>query len=137
MNNKITDVEAYNKLNNVKNDEDKKDKNDKKDDYKKNDNINMSNNNNEYKDKYENLVKKEIQLNERIKYLEDSGNKKEDAKNAALKDNEALTKKLQEVAKNWMTSKSLLEDFKNFIKQNVKEEKAKDFYKSLQMSEDL
>ena len=135
MNNKITDVEAYNKLNNVKIDEDKKDK--KEDNKKNNNNINMSNSNNEYKDKYENLVKKEIQLNERIKYLEDSGKKKEDAKIAALKDNEVLTKKLQEVAKNWMTSKSLLEDFKNFIKQNVKEEKAKDFYKSLQMSEDL
>ena len=135
MNNKITDVEAYNKLNNMKNDEDKKDK--KEDNKKNNNTINMPNNNNEYKDKYENLVKKEIQLNERIKYLEDSGKKKEDAKIAALKDNEVLTKKLQEVAKNWMTSKSLLEDFKNFIKQNVEEEKAKEFYKSLQMSEDL
>ena len=86
--------------------------------------------------KKEKIQKLEI-LNERIKFLEDSGKKKEDAKIAALKDNEVLTKKLQEVAKNWMTSKSLLEDFKNFIKQNVEEEKSKEFYKSLQMSEDL
>ena len=134
MNNKITDIEAYNQLNKDKKEEDK---NNIK---KENNNIinkninNISNNNNnndEYKNKFEDLLKKEELLNERIKILEQSLKKKDELNEITTKTNVEFTLKLQEVANNWMNSKATIEELKRFINQNIDPNKSKSFFEEL------
>ena len=133
MNNKITDIEAYNQLNNDKKEEEKN--NIKKENNKNivnNNNINnISNKNDEYKKKFEDLLKKEELLNERIKILEQSLKKKDELNEITTKSNVEFTLKLQEVANNWMNSKATIEELKRFINQNVDPNKSKNIFEEL------
>ena len=136
MNNKITDNEAYNKLNSTNKEVDKK-KDDENINYtNKNsvNNVNIINKKDEYKGKYEELLKKQELLNQRIKILEERLIAKEDLNKITTKNNEELTKKLQEVANNWMNSKATIEDLKRFIKENVQQhDKIKKIYEQLHL----
>ena len=136
MNNKITDIEAYNNLNNTNKEVDKK-KDDENINYtNKNsvNNVNIINKKDEYKGKYEELLKKQELLKQRIKVLEESLIAKEDLNKITTKNNEELTKKLQEVANNWMNSKATIEDLKRFINENVQQhDKIKKIYEQLHL----
>ena len=136
MNNKITDIEAYNNLNNTNKEVDKK-KDDENINYtNKNsvNNVNIINKKDEYKGKYEELLKKQELLNQRIKVLEERLIAKEDLNKITTKNNEELTKKLQEVANNWMNSKATIEDLKRFINENVQQhDKIKKIYEQLHL----
>jgi serine/threonine protein kinase len=136
MNNKITDIEAYNNLNNTNKEVDKK-KDDENINYtNKNsvNNVNIKNKKDEYKGKYEELLKKQELLKQRIKVLEESLIAKEDLNKITTKNNEELTKKLQEVANNWMNSKATIEDLKRFINENVQQhDKIKKIYEQLHL----
>ena len=129
MNNKITDVEAYNKLNNS-NKEDDKNKNNENS--KKISNSNIGNKKDEYKGKYEDSLKKQELLYQRIKVLEEGLKAKDDLNKITTQSNEELTKKLQEVAQNWMNSKANIEELKRFIDENVEQkDKIKNIYEQL------
>ena len=129
MNNKITDVEAYNKLNNS-NKEDDKNKNNENS--KKISNSNIGNKKDEYKGKYEDSLKKQELLYQRIKVLEEGLKAKDDLNKITTQNNEELTKKLQEVAQNWMNSKANIEELKRFIDENVEQkDKIKNIYEQL------
>ena len=136
MSNKITDIEAYNNLNNTNKEVDKK-KDDENINYtNKNsvNNVNIINKKDEYKGKYEELLKKQELLKQRIKVLEESLIAKEDLNKITTKNNEELTKKLQEVANNWMNSKATIEDLKRFINENVQQhDKIKKIYEQLHL----
>ena len=97
-----------------------------------NNNINkISNNNDEYKKKFEDLLKKEELLNERIKILEQSLKKKDELNEITTKSNMEFTIKLQEVANNWMNSKATIEELKRFINQNIDPNKSKNIFEEL------
>jgi len=129
MNNKISGTEAIDKLNNNKDEEKKDDK--KNENNKQNNNVNKNEDYKEYKNKYEDLIKKENMLTDRIKILEEDLQKKEDLNIITTKSNEQITKKLQEVANNFMNSKATIEDLKRFINENVDKEKSKRLYEEL------
>jgi serine/threonine protein kinase len=130
MNNKITDVDAFNKLNNNKNDENKKEQNtDNKIDVNKiNNDINLNKKIEEYKNKYEDLVETEKKLNTRIEDLEEIVKKKEDVNKSALEYNEVIFKRMKEVGDNWVKSKMLLISLDKFIETNVDKQKVQEFY---------
>ena len=130
MNNKITDVDAFNKLNNNKNDENKKEQNtDNKIDVNKiNNDINLNKKIEEYKNKYEDLVEIEKKLNTRIEDLEEIVKKKEDVNKSALEYNEVIFKRMKEFGDNWVKSKMLLISLDKFIETNVDKQKVQEFY---------
>ena len=129
MNNKITDVEAYNKLNNSNKEVDKNKNNENNN---KISNSNIGNKKDEYKGKYEDSLKKQELLYQRIKVLEEGLKAKDDLNKITTQNNEELTKKLQEVAQNWMNSKANIEELKRFIDENVEQkDKIKNIYEQL------
>ena len=129
MNNKITDVEAYNKLNNSNKEDDKNKNNEIRN---KMSNSNIGNKKDEYKGKYEDSLKKQELLYQRIKVLEEGLKAKDDLNKITTQSNEELTKKLQEVAQNWMNSKANIEELKRFIDENVEQkDKIKNIYEQL------
>ena len=129
MNNKITDVEAYNKLNNSNKEDDKNKNNEIRN---KMSNSNIGNKKDEYKGKYEDSLKKQELLYQRIKVLEEGLKAKDDLNKITTQNNEELTKKLQEVAQNWMNSKANIEELKRFIDENVEQkDKIKNIYEQL------
>ena len=129
MNNKITDVEAYNKLNNSNKEVDKNKNNENNN---KISNSNIGNKKDEYKGKYEDSLKKQELLYQRIKVLEEGLKAKDDLNKITTQSNEELTKKLQEVAQNWMNSKANIEELKRFIDENVEQkDKIKNIYEQL------
>ena len=136
INNKISDIEAYNKLSPTNKEVDKKKDDENINNINKNsvNNVNIINKKDEYKGKYEDLFKKQELLNQRIKVLEERLIAKEDLNKITTKNNEELTKKLQEVANNWMNSKATIEDLKRFIKENVQQhDKIKKIYEQLHL----
>ena len=137
MNNKITDVEAYNKLNNNKNEENKKEQNkDNKIDVNKiNNDINLNKKIEEYKNKYEDLVETEKKLNIRIKDLEEIVKKKDDVNKSTLDYNEVIFKRMKEVGENWGKSKLLLPSLVKFIETNVDKQRVQDFYDKPEMKD--
>ena len=135
MNNKVSEAEAYNQLNNIK-----EDKNIKKNENNSNKNNNINNNpnilnknNDEYKNKYEDSLKNVELLRKKIKGLEESLKMKDELNMASTKKSEQITLKLQETANNWMSAKAAIEELKRFINDNVSKDKINNLYEELKV----
>ena len=131
MNNKISEKEAFNELN----------KPELKNENKNNNEVNNANNANksieknlDYKEKYEDLKRKEELLNTKLKTLEDNLKASEDLKNATLKDHQELSVQFQQFVQKSGMAETKIQDLKRFINDNVDNEKAKKLFRDLHIN---
>ena len=129
MNNKITNEEAYKKLN-TNNEEDKKiiNKNNEK---KTNNNSINTVKNEDYKKKFEEWKKKEGELLGRISVLEAKYKAKEELFNAEKKSYEEFKFQFKDIADKWQNSEKNIQDLKTFIEEKVDKKSAKDFFERI------
>ena len=134
MNNKISDIDAYNQLNNENKGGDKKNKNNENINDNKNNHSNITNKgDNDYKNKYEDSLNSEELLRKKIKGLEENLIMKNNLNLAIQKKSEQITLKLQEIANNWMSAKAAIEELKRFINDNVPKDKIDNLYDQLKI----
>ena len=129
MNNKISEKEAYDELNKpeIKNKEENKDDN--------NINKNKSSDNSlDYKEKYEELKRKEELLNTKIKLLEDNLKAAEELKNVTIKDHEEISLQFGQFVKKSGEAETKIQDLKRFINDNVDKEKARMLFNDLHIN---
>ena len=127
MNNKITDVEAYNKLNSV-NVEEKP---------KKNEN-NVRNNNNiskneDYSKKYDEWKKREGELLQKIRESEEKYKSKNELYTAEKKNYEEFQIQFKDIANKWQNSEKNIQDLKEFINEKVDKNEAKKFFERIKI----
>jgi serine/threonine protein kinase len=128
MNNKITDVEAYNKLNSV-NVEEKT---------KKTENIVKNNNNNickneDYNKKYDEWKKREGELLQKIRESEEKFKSKNELYSAEKKSFEEFKIQFNEIATKWQNSEKNIQDLKEFINEKVDKNEAKKFFERIKV----
>ena len=128
MNNKITDVEAYNKLNSV-NIEEKR---------KKSENNIKNNNNNIYKNedytkKYDDWKKREGELLQKIRESEEKFKSKNELYSAEKKSFEEFKIQFNDIALKWQNSEKNIQDLKEFINEKVDKNEAKKFFERIKV----
>ena len=128
MNNKITDVEAYNKLNSV-NVEEKT---------KKSENNVKNNNNNIYKNedyskKYDEWKKREGELLQKIRESEEKYKSKNELYSAEKKNFEEFQIQFNDIATKWQNSEKNIQDLKEFINEKVDKNEAKKFFERIKV----
>ena len=128
MNNKITDVEAYNKLNSV-NIEEKR---------KKSENNIKNNNNNIYKNedytkKYDEWKKREGELLQKIRESEEKFKSKNELYSAEKKSFEEFKIQFNDIALKWQNSEKNIQDLKEFINEKVDKNEAKKFFERIKV----
>ena len=121
MNNKITDVEAYNKLNSVNVEEKTK---------KSENNVKNNNNNNIYKNedyskKYDEWKKREGELLQKIRENE--------LYSAEKKNFEEFQIQFNDIATKWQNSEKNIQDLKEFINEKVDKNEAKKFFERIKV----
>ena len=129
MNNKITNEEAYKKLN-TNNEEDKKIINKNSENKTNNNSINTVKNE-DYKKKFEEWKKKEGELLGRISVLEAKYKAKEELFNAEKKSYEEFKFQFKDIADKWQNSEKNIQDLKTFIEEKVDKKSAKDFFERI------
>ena len=129
MNNKITNEEAYKKLN-TNNEEDKKIINKNNENKTNNNSINTVKNE-DYKKKFEEWKKKEGELLGRISELEAKYKAKEELFNAEKKSYEEFKFQFKDIADKWQNSEKNIQDLKTFIEEKVDKKSAKDFFERI------
>ena len=129
MNNKITNEEAYKKLN-TNNEEDKKIINKNSENKTNNNSINTVKNE-DYKKKFEEWKKKEGELLGRISELEAKYKAKEELFNAEKKSYEEFKFQFKDIADKWQNSEKNIQDLKTFIEEKVDKKSAKDFFERI------
>ena len=129
MNNKITNEEAYKKLN-TNNEEDKKIINKNNENKTNNNSINTVKNE-DYKKKFEEWKKKEGELLGRISVLEAKYKAKEELFNAEKKSYEEFKFQFKDIADKWQNSEKNIQDLKTFIEEKVDKKSAKDFFERI------
>ena len=131
MNNKISEKEAYDELNKpeIKNqDQNQSDEN------TNNTNKNKAENNLDYKEKYEELKRKEELLNTKIKLLEENLKTSEELKNATLKDHQEISLQFGQFVQKSGAAETKIQDLKRFINDNVDKEKARMLFNDLHIN---
>ena len=129
MNNKITNEEAYKKLN-TNNEEDKKIIKKNSENKKNNNSINTVKNE-DYKKKFEEWKKKEGELLGRISVLEAKYKAKEELFNAEKKSYEEFKFQFKDIADKWQNSEKNIQALKTFIEEKVYKKSAKDFFERI------
>ena len=132
MNNKISEKEALDEINK----KEIKDKNENNiNEININNNINkQSEKNLDYKEKYEELKRREELLNTKIKALEENVKTSDELKNTTLKEHEVLKEQFQQFTQKSAMSEMKIHDLKNFIIDNIDKEKAQRFFKSIDIN---
>lgn len=123
MNNKITDVEAYNKLNSVNIEEKTK----KSENNVKNNNNNICKNE-DYTKKYDEWKKREGELMQKIRESEEKYKSKNELYSAEKKSFEEFQIQFKDIATKWQNSEKNIQDLKEFIKGKVGENEAQKFF---------
>ena len=126
MNNKITEKEALDELNKPE----LKDQNENKT-VVNNINNNKININEDYKEKYEEIKRKEELLNAKIKLLEENLKSSEELKNVTLKEHQELSIQFRQFVDKAGTAETKIQDLKRFINDNVDKNKAKQIFNQL------
>ena len=129
MNNKITDVEAYNKLNSVNVEEKTK---------KSENNVKNNNNNNIYKNedyskKYDEWKKREGELLQKIRESEEKYKSKNELYSAEKKNFEEFQIQFNDIATKWQNSEKNIQDLKEFINEKVDKNEAKKFFERIKV----
>ena len=129
MNNKITDVEAYNKLNSVNVEEKTK---------KSENNVKNNNNNNIYKNedyskKYDEWKKREGELLQKIRESEEKYKSKNELYCAEKKNFEEFQIQFNDIATKWQNSEKNIQDLKEFINEKVDKNEAKKFFERIKV----
>ena len=132
MNNKNKKKEALDEINK----KEIKDKNENNiNEINNNNNINKQNEKNlDYKEKYEELKRREELLNTKIKALEENVKTSDELKNTTLKEHEVLKEQFQQFTQKSAMSEMKIHDLKNFIIDNIDKEKAQRFLKSIDIN---
>ena len=130
MNNKITDVEAYNKLNSVNVEEKTK---------KSENNVKNNNNNNniykneDYSKKYDEWKKREGELLQKIRESEEKYKSKNELYSAEKKNFEEFQIQFNDIATKWRNSEKNIQDLKEFINEKVDKNEAKKFFERIKV----
>ena len=130
MNNKITDVEAYNKLNSVNVEEKTK---------KSENNVKNNNNNNniykneDYSKKYDEWKKREGELLQKIRESEEKYKSKNELYCAEKKNFEEFQIQFNDIATKWQNSEKNIQDLKEFINEKVDKNEAKKFFERIKV----
>ena len=130
MNNKITDVEAYNKLNSVNVEEKTK---------KSENNVKNNNNNNniykneDYSKKYDEWKKREGELLQKIRESEEKYKSKNELYSAEKKNFEEFQIQFNDIATKWQNSEKNIQDLKEFINEKVDKNEAKKFFERIKV----
>jgi len=128
MNNKITDVEAYNKLNSVNIEEKRK----KSENNIKN-NINNIYKNEDYTKKYDEWKKREGELLQKIRESEEKFKSKNELYSAEKKSFEEFKIQFNDIALKWQNSEKNIQDLKEFINEKVDKNEAKKFFERIKV----
>ena len=87
-----------------------------------------------YKEKYEEIKRKEELLNAKIKSLEENLKSSEELKNVTLKEHQELSIQFEQFVEKAGTAETKIQDLKRFINENVDANKAKEIFNQLNIN---
>ena len=131
MNNKISEKEALDELNKPELKNQNEEKNDENN-INNNNKINIKNE--DYKEKYEEIKRKEELLNAKIKVLEENLKSSEELKNATIKEHQELSVQFGQFVEKAGIAETKIQDLKRFITDNVDMDKARILFNQLNIN---